>query len=136
MGSENLAYALTQVIHNFGAAFVVGGAVFILWPAPRLEYSRIFAWLILLAWGAQIASGALFGAVSLYYYGETPDLSAVALAALAVKVLAAATAFLLTALYLVRGRNWGRAGVKHTFQVLVVLGVTALTAAAFLRWFS
>jgi hypothetical protein len=85
---------------------------------------------------AQIGSGALFGAVSLYYYGAPPDLSAVALIALAVKVLAAAIAFLLTALYLVRGRNWGRAGVKHTFQVLVVLGIAALTAAAFLRWFS
>jgi len=136
VGAENLAYALTQVIHNFGAAAVVGGAVFILWPVPRLEYSRIFAWLILLAWGAQIASGALFGAVSLYYYGEPPDLSEVAMAALAVKVLAATTAFLMHAYYLVRGRNWGRAGVKHTFQVLVVLGFTALTAAAFLRWFS
>lgn len=136
MGSENLAYALTQVIHNFGAAAVLGGAVFILWPAPRLEYSRSFAWLILLAWGAQIASGALFGAISLYYYGETPDLSAVALTALAIKMLAATAGFLLTALYLVRGREWGRAGVKRTFQMLVALGVTALTAAAFLRWFS
>jgi len=134
--SENLAYALAQVIHNFGAAAVLGGAVFVLWPAFRLEYSHSFAWLILLAWGAQIASGALFGAVSLYYYGEPPDLSAVAMIALAVKVLAATTAFLLTAIYLVRGRNWSRAGVMHTFQVLVVLGITALTAAAFLRWFS
>jgi hypothetical protein len=136
VGAENLAYALTQVIHNFGAAVVVGGALFILWPAPRLEYSRIFAWLILLAWGAQIASGALFGAVSLYYYGDTPDLSAIAMIALAVKVLAAAIAFLLTALYLVRGRNWGRAAVKRVFQTLLALGVAALTAAAFLRWFS
>lgn len=136
MWSENLAYALAQVIHNFGAAAVLGGAVFVLWPAFRLEYSRSFAWLILLAWGAQIASGALFGAISLYYYGETPDLSAVALTALAVKVLAATTGFLLTALYLMRGSGWDRADVKRTFQVLVALGVTALTAAAFLRWFS
>lgn len=133
---ENLAYALTQVIHNFGAAFVVGGAVFILWPVPRLEYSHIFAWLILLAWGAQIASGALFGVVSLYYYGETPDLSAVAMSALGVKALAAVTAFLLTTFYLIRGRNWGRAGVKRVFKTLLALGVAALTAAAFLRWFS
>lgn len=133
---ENLAYALTQVIHNFGAAAVVGGAVFILWPVSRLEYGRHFAWLILLAWGAQIASGALFGAVSLYYYGELPDLSVIAMTALGVKVLAAVAGFLLAALYLVRGREWDRAGVKRTFGFLLVLGVTALTAAAFLRWFS
>jgi len=133
---ENLAYALTQVIHNFGAAAVVGGAVFILWPVSRLEYGRHFAWLILLAWGAQIASGALFGAVSLYYYGEPPDLSVIAMTALGVKVLAAMAGFLLAALYLVRGREWDRAGVKRTFRILLALGVTALTAAAFLRWFS
>lgn len=136
MGAENLAYALTQAVHNFGAATVLGGTVFILWPAFRLEYSRKFAWLILFAWGAQIASGGLFGAISLHYYGTTPDLSAIALTALAVKALAATAGFLLTALYLLRGREWERANVKRTFQILLALGVTALTAAAFLRWFS
>jgi len=134
--SENLAYALTQVVHNFGAAAVLGGAVFVLWPAFRLENVRTFAWLILLAWGAQIASGGLFGLTSLYYYGETPDLSSIAMAALAVKVAAAITGFLLVAIYLVRGREWDRVRVKHTFQALAALGATALTAAAFLRWFS
>jgi hypothetical protein len=133
---ESLAYALTQVVHNFGAAAVLGGTVFILWPAFRLEYSRRFAWLILFAWGTQIASGGLFGAISLYYYGETPDLSAIALTALGVKVLAATAGFLLASLYLLRGKVWDRASVRHTFQILLALGVTALTAAAFLRWFS
>jgi hypothetical protein len=134
--SENLAYALSQVAHNFGAAAVLGGAVFILWPEFRLEYSRRFAWLLLIAWGTQIASGGLFGAISLYYYGETPDLSAVALTALVVKVLAATAGFLLAAFYLIRGQEWARASVKHTFRILAALGVAALTAAAFLRWFS
>jgi hypothetical protein len=89
MGSENLAYALTQVVHNFGAACVLGGAVFALWPVPRLESARAFARLICLAWGAQIASGIVFGLTSFHYYGATPDLSSVALAALAIKVTAA-----------------------------------------------
>lgn len=136
MWSENLAYALTQVVHNFGATAVLGGAVFVLWPASRLEHARTFAWLILSAWGAQIISGGLFGVTSLYYYGETPDLSNVAMAALAVKVAAATTGFLLAAFYLLRGREWDRVCVKRTFQSLAVLGATALTAAAFLRWFS
>jgi hypothetical protein len=134
--SENLAYALTQVVHNFGAVGVLGGAIFALWPSPRLEYARTFAWLILLAWGAQIASGGLFGATSLYYYGETPDLSSIAMAALATKVAAALTGFLLAAVYLLRGRQWSRVSVKRIFRSLAALGAVALTAAAFLRWFS
>ncbi|MCL5060746.1 MAG: hypothetical protein M1449_09860 [Candidatus Thermoplasmatota archaeon] len=136
MWSENLAYALTQVVHNFGATAVLGGAVFMLWPAFRPEDTRSFAWLILVAWGAQIASGGLFGLTSLYYYGETPDLSSIAIAALAVKVAAAITGFLLAALYLLRGRAWSRVSVMRTFRSLAALGAVALTAAAFLRWFS
>jgi hypothetical protein len=134
--SENLAYALTQVVHNFGAVGVLGGAIFALWPSPRLEYARTFAWLILLAWGAQIASGGLFGATSLYYYGETPDLSSIAMAALAVKVAAAIAGVLLAAVFLLRGRQWSRVSVKRTFRNLAALGTVALAAAAFLRWFS
>ncbi len=137
MGAENLAYALTQVVHNFGAAAVFGGAVFALWPASRLVGAgRQFAWLILLAWGAQIASGVLFGVTSFYYYGEMPDLSSVAMTALVVKVAAAVSGFLLAAVYLARSREWGHASVKRTFQGLAALAILALTAAAFLRWFS
>jgi len=136
MGSENLAYALIQVVHNFGAAAVLGGAVFILWPMPRLEFAHAFARLILLAWGAQIASGILFGLTSLYYYGETPDLSKLAMAALAIKVVAAISGLLLTAGYLLRRRSWPRWQVKRIFQWLAALAAIALTAAAFLRWFS
>ncbi|HSJ80268.1 MAG TPA: hypothetical protein VK910_03560 [Thiobacillus sp.] len=136
MWFENLAYALTQVVHNFGAVAVLGGAVFVLWPASRLQDGRKFAWLILVAWGAQIISGGLFGVTSLYYYGETPDLSPIALTALGVKVAAAMTGFLLAAAYLNRGKRWGIVGVKRSFQGLAALGATALTAAAFLRWFS
>lgn len=136
MGSENLAYALIQVVHNFGAAAVLGGAVFALWPISRMECGPTFAWLILLAWGAQIASGGLFGITSLHYYGETPDLSRIAMAALAIKVVSAISGFLLAAAYLIRGNRWNDASVRRCFQSLAALGAAALTAAAFLRWFS
>jgi len=33
-------------MHNFGAAGVPGDALFALWPAPRLEYARVFDRLI------------------------------------------------------------------------------------------
>lgn len=136
MGSENLAYALVQVVHNFGAAAVLGGALFALWPTARLEYGRTFAWLVLLAWAVQIGSGALFGVTSLYYYGATPDLSRIAQAALAVKVAAAVSGCALAAAYLLRARTWTRAGARRGFVGLAALATVALTAAAFLRWFS
>jgi hypothetical protein len=136
MAPENLAYALIQVAHNFGAVALLGGAAFALWPSSRLEYARTFGWLILGGWGVQIASGVLFGLTSLYYYGETPDLSAVAITALVVKVTAAMMGFVLAAFYLRRGKEWGHESVMRTFQGLAALGAVALTAAAFLRWFS
>lgn len=136
MGSENLAYALTQVVHNFGAAAVLGGAIFVLWPALHLQDARKFVWLILGAWGAQILSGIMFGVISLYCYGETPDLSRIAVTALVVKVVAAITGFSLAAFYLARGKQWSSGGVKRSFQGLAALGAIALTAAAFLRWYS
>lgn len=136
MWSENLAYALVQVAHNFGAVAVVGGAVFALWPLQRVQYARRFAWLIFFGWSVQIASGVLFGAISLYYYGEPPDLSAVALTALVIKAAAAVCGFLLSAYYLHRGGLCSRDCTQGIFNALVALGIIALTAAAFLRWFS
>lgn len=136
MWGENLAYALTQVAHNFGAVAVLGGAFFASWPASRLEHARAFAWLILVGWGTQIASGVLFGVTSLYYYGATPDLNGIALTALAIKVVAAIAGLLLAAIYLLRGDRWSRAGVRRLFRSLAALAAFALTAAAFLRWFS
>jgi hypothetical protein len=133
---ENLAYALTQVVHNFGAAALIGASVFWLWPAPRRDHARTFAWAILAAWSAQIASGILFGLTSLYYYGETPDLSAVAMTALVIKVCSAAAGFLLGAWFLARGRDWSLGDVKRVFQTQFALAGLALTGAAFLRWFS
>jgi hypothetical protein len=136
MGAENLAYALTQVVHNFGAVGVLGGAVFAVWPDSRLQQGRKLAWLIFGAWSAQILSGASFGATSLYYYGKTPDLSSIATAALAIKVAAALAGVSLAVWYLRRGGQWAHADAKRAFLGLAVLAALALTAAAFLRWVS
>lgn len=133
---ENLAYALVQIAHNFGAAAVVGGTVFWLWPQPQTDHARLFAWLILAGWSIQIASGILFGVTSLHYYGETPDLSATAMTALITKIGSAATGLLLDAWYLARGRNWGAQRTRGLFHAQAGLAMLALTAAAVLRWFS
>lgn len=136
MDIQNLGYALTQVAHNFGAAAVVGGAVASLWLAPRPELDRSLAWLVCLGWAAQAASGAAFGAISFYFYGKFPDISGLAIAALAIKVACAASGFLLAAFYLLRAASWSATSRRKTWLTLAGLGATALTAAAFLRWFS
>jgi len=136
MDLQNLGYALTQVAHNFGASAVVGGAVASLWLAPRPELDRSLAWLVCLGWATQIASGAAFGAISFYFYGKFPDISGLAIAALAIKVACAASGFLLAAFYLLRAASWSAALRRRIWLMLIGLSATALTAAAFLRWFS
>lgn len=137
MDSQNLAYALTQVVHNFGAVTVVGGAAAALWlPQRQAGLQRSLAWLVGLAWAAQIASGAGLGAISFYYYGRFPEITAIATAALAIKVSSAILGCFLAALYLLRAARWSGATCRRIWQVLTALGVIALTAAAFLRWFS
>lgn len=137
MQLENLSYALTQVIHNFGAAAVVGGAFFALKSrSDQLQLKNCMAWLVLIAWGAQGASGVIFGGVSYYFYGEFPDLHAVAIGALTIKVFCAAVGFMLAALYLHSAAKWSEKGRHRAWHALTGLGATALTAAAFLRWFS
>lgn len=136
MDIQNLGYALTQVVHNFGASAVVGGAVASLWLAPRPELDRSIAWLVCLGWVAQIASGSAFGAISFYYYGKFPDIGGLAIAALAIKVACAVSGFSLASLYLLRGASWTAVLRRRTWLTLTGLSVTALTAAAFLRWFS
>ncbi|MFZ5594803.1 MAG: hypothetical protein ACOY4D_11220 [Pseudomonadota bacterium] len=137
MQLENLSYALTQTIHNFGAAAVVGAAFLALKSSPeQLQLKHRMAWLVLIAWGAQAISGVIFGGVSYHFYGEFPDLHAVAVGALVIKILCAVSGFALAALYLRSAKQWSKKGRHRTWHALTGLGATALTAAAFLRWFS
>jgi hypothetical protein len=137
MDAQNLAYALTQVAHNFGAAMVVGGAVFAHWPVPQTTDSgRKLAWLVLAGWALQGMTGAVFGAVSYAYYGQFPDIHGVAVAALLLKMSCAAAGFLIAAAYLKFADGWPEARRRAAWSGLIALAATALTAAAFLRWFS
>lgn len=135
--TQNLAYALVQALHNVGAVAVVGGAVFGRWPErPAIETRRKLAWLILAGWMLQGVSGAGVGAISLAYEGELPDIHGIALAALRLKMACAAMGLVLAAGYLRYERGWSETRRAATWMGLIALGVTALTAAAFLRWFS
>ena len=133
--TQNLAYALVQVAHNFGAVAVVGGSL----AATKFrspETRKKLAKLALTGWGIQAASGASFGAVSYYFYHQFPDIAGIAVAALFVKIACAASGFLLLAAYLYRGDGWQETGRKNAWLASSALAITALTAAAFLRWFS
>lgn len=137
MDLQNLAYALTQVVHNFGAVAVAGAPLFARWPLRmQAEAWRPLAWLVLIGWAVQGMSGAGFGAISYAYYGAFPDIHGIAVVALLVKMACAATGFVLAALLLLKAQRWPAPRHAAVWGVLLLLGVTALTAAAFLRWFS
>ena len=138
MDYQDLGYALTQVVHNLGAVSVVGAAAAASGPAARElgESHRRLAWLALAGWAAQGASGATFGAISYANYGRFPDIHGIAVAALLLKMACAAAGFSLAGLLLARGAGWSAAARRRCFRSLHVLALTALTAAAFLRWFS
>lgn len=137
MDPQNLAYALVQLAHNFGAVAVTGGAV-----AGWMMYRRdavpptALVWLILAGWTVQAASGAGFGLISFAYYGQFPDLHGVAVAALVIKLSCATAGLVLAMLLLKFAGSWSAARCRYIWRVLVGLAATALSAAAFLRWFA
>lgn len=126
-----------QVIHNLGAVVLVGVPFLVLFRADgNGALRRRAAWAVLAAWVVQAASGAAFGAVSYYFYVRFPELHAIAVAALLVKMACAAAGFSLAALYL-RSRPPAALFFKdRVWRALAGLGLTAISAAAFLRWFS
>ena len=137
MDPQNLAYALVQLVHNFGAVAVVGGAVAARWLVRDAHATqRRLAWLVLGGWLAQAASGAGFGAVSYHFYGQFPDIHAIARSALFIKLGCAAGGVLLAAVSLQRATGWQPARRASVWTLLLALGVTALSSAAFLRWFA
>lgn len=137
MDLQNLAYALTQVIHNFGAVAVVGGALLGRWPLAALPpVRRRLAWLVLGGWLLQGLSGGGFGIISYAYYRQLPDLHDVALAALLLKMACAIAGISLAIIYLRCQGRWSQKVLEQAWSALILVGAMALTAAAFLRWFA
>lgn len=133
---ENLSYAVVQVVHNFGAVAVVGGAAFALYSGVTSALHQKLAWLVGLGWTAQAMSGMGFATVSYYYYDELPDIHGIAMAALVIKMLCAVFGVSLAIIYLRYSATLAIERRHLAWVLLAVLGLTALTAAAFLRWFS
>src|SRR5690606_5984814 len=100
------------------------------------QNGRRIARLVLAGWIIQIASGVAFGAASYLSYGRLPDIHGIAVAALLIKIGCAITGVALTAIYLKREPDWADTQRGRSWTALALLAATALTAAAFLRWFS
>jgi hypothetical protein len=133
--AQNLGYAVIQVVHNLGAVATVGGslsAVVLRERAIRQKLSH----LVLGGWVTQAASGAAFGAISYYFYGKFPDISGIAIYALGIKMVCASLGILLFLTYLWRSAQWQDATVDRAWLSSAVLALTAISAAAFLRWFA
>jgi hypothetical protein len=133
--TQNLTYSVIQVVHNAGAVAAVGGS-FAAIKLRAVETRQRLAWLTLAGWGAQAASGAVFGAVSYYFYHQFPDISGVAEIALGIKMACAAAGFTLMVAYLFFSSGWSLPNMNRTWVATHALAATALTAAAVLRWFA
>jgi hypothetical protein len=134
--TQNLLYATVQAAHNFGAVAAVGGSaagVALKEPAARRKLAKVTS----AGWLTQALSGACFGAVSYYYYHRFPDLGEISIGALTLKMACVTAALALFAFYFMWGRRWpGEARATFVWPASLALAVTALTAAAVLRWFS
>lgn len=137
MDLQNLAYALVQVVHNFGAVAVTGGAAAALLPLHAgAVVPRWLGGVVLAGWAMQIASGAGFGAISYAWYDKLPDIHGVAVTALGIKMVCAASGVMLAGACLRYAAGWSAARCRKAWTGLLALSATALSAAAFLRWFS
>jgi hypothetical protein len=130
--AQNLAYAVIQVAHNFGAATAIGSSfagALIHQGAIRRGLLRV----LLAGWSIQTVSGIAFGATSFYFYGHPPDIGGAALVALYVKIACVVSGFAVVGFAFIAApgerANW-------IWPLSAALASTALTAAAFLRWFS
>jgi hypothetical protein len=134
---QNLIYALIQVIHNFGAATVVGAAASALWlvRGDKAVQHRL-AILTASAWAVQVASGALFGITTYYFERHLPDIHGIAVDALLIKIFCAIAGFILAASYVKLSSNWIVDRQLLAWRMLLAIGAIALGSAAFLRWFS
>jgi hypothetical protein len=131
-----LVYTLVQAAHNLGAVAVVASPAVALGSRGREEGNeRRLAWILLAAWGLQAASGAGFAAASYGLKGALPEIAGVALTSLVIKMAATACGILLGAALLRARRLAGGRPRDLAWGLALGLAVSALLAAAPLRWY-
>lgn len=141
-------YACVQLVHNLGAAAVVGSPAVAWWLvgsnhcagiAPTVTTGNIrhrLAWFTLIAWSTQLISGVGFGTTTYLLKHQLPDLTGIGFAALSIKIGCAMISLTLALIYLRSGTRWTNRRQLAAWQALFLLGLTALMSAAFLRWYA
>jgi hypothetical protein len=132
---ENLTYTIVQILHNFGAVTVVGSPIAGWWLERKNLAVHRLTLLALLGWMAQGATGIGFALTSYTFKGAIPEVTGIALAALLIKVFATLIGFVAAILIFKKGRQWQSRTRIRTWQSMLFLSLSALTAAGFLRWY-
>lgn len=132
MAVDTLVYSLIQVVHNLNAALVLAIPLGWLWHRKAERPSTTAGATLMGLWVLQGLTGAGFGAASLSFYGAFPDLQAIGLTALLVKIgcVVAAVAWCLALLL-----GW-KPAARASWTALSAFAGIALSAAAVLRWAS
>ena len=68
--------------------------------------------------------------------GQLPDISGIATYALGIKMICVTLAILMLATFIWRGERWAEQRKRNMWITSSALAITALSSAAFLRWFS
>src|SRR3989442_6968635 len=125
----SLVYTGVQILHNFGAVAVVGSPAMAWWFArDNLAAQGRLAWLLVIGWAAQGASGAGFGMTSYFLKGQLPEISGVALIALVAKIACVTCGFAVGILYLKMASRWSVATRLRVWQgMLALAGATPAT---------
>src|SRR5256885_11927591 len=132
----NLVYTGVQILHNFGAVAVVGSPAAVWWFArdnPAVQCR--LAWLLIIGWAVQGASGAGFGMTSYFLKGQLPEISGVALIALVAKMACVTCGFAVGIIYLKTASRWSVAARLKVWQGMLALAEAELSADALLRSF-
>lgn len=133
----NFIYTLLQIVHNFGAAMVVGSPAVGYWLLGQGDTTlqRRLAWLTVAGAVAQVGSGIGFGLASQFVKGQLPEIEGVAFVALLVKLFCVAAIVVLMLRYVLTTASGEMPRQRRMWLVTLILGGVALAAAAFLRWY-
>src|SRR3989442_4076719 len=133
----SLVYTVVQILHNFGAVAVVGSPAVAWWFARDNPAAQCrLAWLLVIGWAAQGASGAGFGMTSYFLKGQLPEISGVALIALVAKIACVTCGFAVGILYLNMASRWSVGTRLKVWQGLLALaGSTPPLAPLLARFF-
>lgn len=143
-------YACVQLVHNLGAAAVVGSPAVAWWlvssnqragnssgrPMATESIQHKLTWFTIIVWSTQAISGVGFGTTTYFLKHELPDLTGIGLAALGIKITCAVISLFLALIYLRTGSRWSGRMQLIVWRILFLLGLTALISAAFLRWYA